>query len=71
MTLRNARKSAGLTIDQLAKAVGVTSAAICRYENGNRTPRKAIAKRIGTLLNVPWYELKRIIRFYRFSNRTK
>ena len=57
MTLKEARKAAGMTIKELALAVGVTDAAICRYEKGIRTPKQAIAKRIGYVLGMPWYEV--------------
>lgn len=55
--MKEAREKAGLTIDALARAVGVSSAAICRYENGQRVPRLPIAKRIGEKLGIPWYEI--------------
>ena len=42
---------------ELAKMVGVTAAAICRYENGTRSPKTEIAKRIAKVLNIAWYEL--------------
>lgn len=57
MTMREARMKAGLTLAGLAEAVGVSAAAIQRYENGLRTPRIGIAKKIGAVLGVPWYEL--------------
>lgn len=57
MKLKEARESAKMTIQALADAVGVTPAAICRYENGLRTPKIHIAKRIGEKLNIPWYEI--------------
>ena len=57
MNLKEARLKAGMTIDALARDVGVSSAAICRYEKGKRVPRLPIAKRIGEKLGIPWYEI--------------
>ena len=57
MRMKEARLNAGLTLAQLAAEVGVSAAAIQRYENGLRTPRIGIAKKIGAVLGVPWYEL--------------
>jgi transcriptional regulator with XRE-family HTH domain len=56
LTIKEARKQAGMTLKELAAAVGVSDVAICRYESGKRTPRPAIAKRIGKVLGIPWYE---------------
>lgn len=64
MTMREARMKAGLTLAGLAEAVGVSAAAIQRYEHGIRTPNVSIAKRIGEVLGIPWYELmdnKRVV----------
>lgn len=57
MTLRNARQTAKMSIKELADAVGVSAAAICRYENGERTPRIRIAKNIERILGIPWYDI--------------
>ena len=57
MTFAEARHNAGLTMEELAGAAGVTPAAICRYEHGQRTPKTAIAKRLASVLGVEWYEL--------------
>lgn len=57
MTLKEAREKSGMTMQELAKAVGVTPAAICRYEQGKRTPTVTIAKRIAEVLGLLWYEL--------------
>ena len=58
MTLKEARKKAGLSINDLALAVGVSPAAICRYEKGKRNPKVPIAKRIANILPaIAWYEL--------------
>lgn len=57
MELKEAREKAGMTIYEIAEKVGVSAAAICRYEQGKRSPKLSIAKKIGNVLNVPWYEL--------------
>ncbi len=57
MTLREAREKAGLSMQELGKAVGVSPAAICRYEQGLRVPKVDIAKRIAKVLQMKWYEL--------------
>lgn len=55
MIIKQARESAGMTMQELAEAVGVSAAAICRYERGIRTPKVAIAKKIAKVLGLPWY----------------
>lgn len=57
MILREAREKAGMSMQELGKAVGVTAAAICRYEHGERIPKTAIAKRIANMLGIEWYLL--------------
>ena len=57
LTLKDARKNIGMTIKELADAVGVSPAAICRYENGQRIPKQQIAKRLGEKLGIAWYEI--------------
>ena len=57
MTLKEAREKAGLTMDELAKKAGVTGAAICRYEQGQRTPKLSIAKKLAKILHIKWYEI--------------
>ena len=57
MNLREARTKAGMSMQELGKAVGVSPAAICRYEKGQRTPKTRIAKRIAQILGINWYEL--------------
>ena len=54
MKMKEARERAEMTQLDLARAAGVTVAAICRYENGERTPSVPIAKRIGKILSIPW-----------------
>lgn len=57
MTLHEARKLKGLTQKDLADLVGVTVVAISRYENGHRSPRVGVAKKLELILDVPWYQL--------------
>lgn len=57
MQMKEARERAKMTQHDLARAAGVTVAAICRYENGKRTPSVSIAKRIGKILSIPWPEV--------------
>lgn len=57
MSLREARKKSGFTLRELSEKVGVTAQALSRYENGMRSPKTAIAKKIGAVLNIPWYDL--------------
>ena len=57
MELKEARINAGYTLKRLADAVGTSVAAISRYENGKRSPSANTAKKIGELLDIPWYEI--------------
>jgi transcriptional regulator with XRE-family HTH domain len=57
LSLREAREKAGMSMQELAKLVGVSPAAICRYEQGKRIPKTQIAKRLAEVLNLVWYEL--------------
>ena len=56
-TIKEARQQKGMTIAQLASEVGVSCAAICRYENGQRSPKLPIAHKIGQVLDVPWFTI--------------
>lgn len=55
--LSRLRKSKKITVKQLAKAVGVSSACICRYCKGNRKMPVEIAKKIAEVLEVDWWTL--------------
>jgi len=46
MKLKDYRLKHGLTAEQLALAVGVTKATICRYEKGKRKPKDEIMRKI-------------------------
>ena len=54
--LREKRKEKNMTQVELAQAVGVSQSQIARYESGERTPKPATAKRIGTELGIDWTE---------------
>ncbi len=47
----------GMTVEELADAIGCTKAAISLYENGEREPSIDICKKIAKVLNIPWVEL--------------
>lgn len=55
--IRNYRKEKNLTMDQLAKEVGVTAQAISQYERDLRLPSNEILKRISKALNIDNVEL--------------
>lgn len=57
MTLKEARIKAGMSMQDLGKAAGISPAAICRYEHGKRSPKMLIAKRLALILGIEWYEL--------------
>lgn len=51
--IRAARKSRGLTQNELAHAMGITGSAIGQYECGVRTPKYETLERISSALSVP------------------
>lgn len=51
--LKNARKAANLTQNQLGELVGITGVAIMRYENNQRRPSNEIFEKLANALNVP------------------
>lgn len=55
--MKEARERIKMSQQTLASEVGVSVAAICRYETGQRTPSVRVAKQIGEILNVPWFEI--------------
>lgn len=55
--IKKARKSKGLTQEELAKLLGVTFAMIGQYERGERNPKKETIQRIADALNVNVGEL--------------
>jgi len=52
VVLETARRAEGLTQEQLATAVGITQAALSRYENGMREPDEVTLIRLGDALNL-------------------
>lgn len=52
IVIETARRAEGLTQEQLAKEVGITQAALCRYERGMREPEREILERLADVLNV-------------------
>lgn len=55
--IREAREQRNMSMDELAKAAGVTKASICRYELGRRMPKIHIVYKMAKALGVPWYTL--------------
>lgn len=55
--LEIARKSAGLTAAEMAKAIGVSASHISQIERGWRTPSLAVKQRLAALLRSPVDEL--------------
>ena len=51
------RLKKGLTTEELAKAIGLTKAAISLYENEEREPNDDICKKIAHALDIPWVAL--------------
>ena len=51
------RLKKGLTTEELAKAIGLTKAAVSLYENEEREPSDDICKNIANALDIPWVEL--------------
>jgi transcriptional regulator with XRE-family HTH domain len=51
--VRAERQRLGLTVRQFGKAVGASGGTICRLENGQHYPRRALAQRLSHLLGVP------------------
>ena len=51
--LKELRKQANLTQQELGKMVGVTKVSICCYESGTRTPTLDTLKDLADSLNVP------------------
>lgn len=52
--LKNKRLDNGLTQEKVAKAVDINRSYYNMIENGARTPRPILAKRIGELLSLDW-----------------
>ena len=52
VVIETARRAMGMTQDQLAKEIGITQAALCRYERDMREPDGDILARLAAALNV-------------------
>lgn len=52
LVIETARRADGLTQEQLAEEIGITQAALCRYERGIREPEPNILDRLAQALNV-------------------
>ena len=59
--LRSYRELHSLSQGALAEKLGITNAALSRYESGDRTPRKDIAVKIARLTGVSILTLMGII----------
>lgn len=55
--IKELRKAANLTQEQLAQGIGVQRSVISKYESGTIEPSLAQIKKIADFFNVPWYEL--------------
>lgn len=55
--IREARHALGMSVFELGSKVGVTGATISRYETGARAVSVRMAKKLESVLNVPWYKL--------------
>ena len=54
MTLVEIRKDKHLTQEDVAQAAGITRVAYTNIENGKRHPSPKVAKRIASVLEIPW-----------------
>ena len=52
--IRQCREMRGMTIAELAEAVGATIGAVSHWENGRYTPRQEFQIRLAKALSVPW-----------------
>lgn len=52
-SLREARKAAGLTQEQVAEMMNITKSTYCGYETGKRQPDVAKIKQISNILGIP------------------
>ena len=57
MSLRHARLAAGLSMKQLAEAVGASKSSVHKWEIGDTHPTHATAERVAELLGQPVHEL--------------
>ncbi len=55
--IRDGRVAAGLSIPDLADAVGTSAGAVSHWETGRHTPRRDRQLAIARTLGVPWLDL--------------
>ena len=55
--LKSVREAKGMTQEDLAQACGVIRQTISAIEVGQNKPRPELAKKIGEILDVQWWEL--------------
>lgn len=55
--IKELRKAANLTQEQLAQGIGVKRSVISKYENGTIEPSFTQIKKIADFFNVSWYKL--------------
>lgn len=55
--LKEIREKTGLSRRELSKLVGIKEARYGHYENGRRELPVSIAKKIGEILNINWWEI--------------
>lgn len=51
--IKNARVSAGMTQDELSKAIGVSRSSVAMYEKDQREPQMFVLKRLSEALSIP------------------
>lgn len=56
--LRCARQRAGLSLTEVADAIGSHAGSISNYENDVSTPRIVTAARLSELYNMPWDQMR-------------
>lgn len=52
-TIKNARVSAGMTQDELSKAIGVSRSSVAMYEKNQREPQMVVLKQLSEALSIP------------------
>ena len=64
--LKDMRKARNLTVNEVAKAIGITQPALTRIENGHRNPSLHVAFRLANFFNVSLEDL-----FPQFNTKRK
>ena len=52
--LKEAREKSGFTMKSVATAANISECYYSQIENGKRNAAPSVAKRIATVLNIPW-----------------